>query len=313
MRKLLVFMSLGILIPLHAMEELKEEQPSSYTRETLLDFLPRELRLELGHYLDQPLEEILNPSSVESVAWNPTDDNQIAVGLEQNCLIWDRTTKKELHKLGGISWVRIVAWSPDGTMLATGSNDNYIRLWDPKEGNFLAKLIGHTTPPVTIRWTRNSAKIISASQDGSIRVWDADQEKPLHTTNRPFSKLEAWHSVDKNLTAFAGKNGVVKIKNLETKQILHTLKEHTGPVKAIAWSPHGTFIATGGSDQKICIWDTSTGHLIWTFHLASQITSLDWNYKSTMLASGSKDKYLRIWDMRRLEEFSRLLRIKQNR
>ena len=72
------------------------------------------------------------------------------------------------HKDG----VLTVCFSSDGTTLASGSDDNSIRLWDVKTGEYKAKLDGHNNAIFIVCFSPDGTTLASCSRDNSIRLWD---------------------------------------------------------------------------------------------------------------------------------------------
>ena len=75
--------------------------------------------------------------------------------------------------------VRCVAWSHDGTRLATASNDGTPRVWSAADGELIAELTGHMGLVTHVAWSPDGARIATASSDYKARVWDAADGKKL--------------------------------------------------------------------------------------------------------------------------------------
>ncbi len=74
---------------------------------------------------------------------------------------------------GHASSIRSVAWSPNGSRIATGSNGGVIRLWSPADGACALALGGHLGHVHDLRWSPDSYKLAAACGDGTVRIFDA--------------------------------------------------------------------------------------------------------------------------------------------
>ena len=77
--------------------------------------------------------------------------------------------------------IRSLAFSPDGQVLASGSEDAVVRFWDAQTGSLLQELSGHTAPVRVVAFTPDGKQLASASEDETLKIWDVVTGKLLHT------------------------------------------------------------------------------------------------------------------------------------
>jgi len=87
--------------------------------------------------------------------------------------VWDASTGGELKELKIHNrFISSVAFSSNGTFIASGSSDNSVRVWDASTGVELKELKGHTGYISSVEFSRDGTRIVSGSNDNSVRVWD---------------------------------------------------------------------------------------------------------------------------------------------
>ncbi len=197
------------------------------------------------------------------------------------------------HK--GMIWQ--LAWSPDGTRLASGSRDKTIRIWDGHTDQLLYTLKGHTDYVYCVAWSPDGTRLVSGSHDKTIRIWDGHSGLLLHTlaihTNQVYSV--AWSPDGTHLASGSGDN-TVRIWDGYSGLLLHTLTDHTDSVYSVAWSPDGTLLASGSQDNSVCIWDAHSARLLYTLEEHTNfVYSVAWSPDGTHLASGSGDHTIYLW------------------
>jgi len=143
--------------------------------------------------------------------------------------------------------VRALAWSPEGTHLASAGDDGQIRIWNPNTGTHTT----HTDPTHwanALAWSPDSTHLASAGDDGQIRIWNPDTS--THTTLPGHTGAVfalAW-SPDGTRIASASYDGTVLVHDLESS--LPT-RLRLMPLTSLAWSAAG--IAVGGTSGVVIL------------------------------------------------------------
>ncbi|KAG8795782.1 hypothetical protein FRC12_009789 [Ceratobasidium sp. 428] len=197
-------------------------------------------------------------------------------------------------------FVRSVAYSPDGRMIASGSDDMTIRVWDTTTGvAAIEPLEGHKDAISSVTFSHDGRLIISGSSDKTIRLWDVRTGRSAATPiDVGAYVMSVAVSPDGSKIVGGGEGGTMKMYDAAAGTMLCKHTGHTDNVNSVAFSPDGRCIASGSDDMTIRIWDAATsssigdplqGHTGW-------IRSVVFSPDSRYIASGSDDKTIRIWD-----------------
>ncbi|MBD2057508.1 NACHT domain-containing protein [Oculatella sp. FACHB-28] len=199
---------------------------------------------------------------------------------------------------GHLSRVWTIAFSPDGQMLASGSDDQ-IRLWNVRDGTCLAVLQGHTGGVTSVSFSPNGQILASGSEDSSIRLWSIDHGTTLKTLQGHAHWVRAVaFSPDGQTLASSSDDRTVRLWEVKTGTCRRTLQGHTGWVTSLSFSPNGQMLASSSEDASVRLWSVQDGTC---FTLLQGHSSCVWevafNPNGQTLASGSADRSARLWDV----------------
>ncbi|KAG8946138.1 hypothetical protein FRC03_001473 [Tulasnella sp. 419] len=194
--------------------------------------------------------------------------------------------------------INSVCLSPDGTKIASGSNDQTVRVWDSTTGAHIRTLEGHSSWVNFVCFSPDGTKIASGSDDKTVQVWDSATGAHIGTLKgHSHGVSSVWFSPDGTKIASGSYDETVQVWDSTTGAHIKTLKGHSKWVLSVCFSPDGTKIASGSYDQTVQVWDSTTGAHIRTLKGHSNtVNSVCFSPDGTKIASGSDDNTVRVWD-----------------
>ncbi|KAH7464215.1 Vegetative incompatibility protein [Fusarium oxysporum f. sp. matthiolae] len=205
---------------------------------------------------------------------------------------------------GHTSLVMSVVFSNDGKLIASGSYDKTVKIWDVATGEEERTLEGHTRWVTSVVFSNDGKLIASGSYDKTVKIWDVatgEEERTLEGhTNLVTSVV---FSNDGKLIASGSYDKTVKIWDVATGEEKLTLEGHTRWVTSVVFSNDGKLIASGSHDRLVKIWDVATGEEKLTLEgHTSSVSSVVFSNNGKLIASGSHDALVKIWDVATGEE-----------
>ena len=220
--------------------------------------------------------------------------DKIAIGKREGTIqLWDVATRKKLSTLRGHvdlplqplnkpvhplfkkNWVLAVAFSPDGTRLASGSTDTTVRLWDTAGDGDWMTLQKHTGPTNVLAFSPDGKMLASGSTDKTVQLWDTTTGDPLATLTGHINGITALAFSPDGQTLVSGStDGTIRFWRTATGAPVDTLiTGHTHSIKAATFFEDSSTLVSAAFNGEITFWDVETSQ------------------KSTVQNSGHRDWY----------------------
>jgi RNA polymerase sigma factor (sigma-70 family) len=256
---------------------------------------------------------ILSPRGDVVASWGHDDDM---------IRLWDTATGKERRTLGKFpngtkrsQFLIEVEFSPDGRLLAVGTRDGTVSVWDVDAGVERQQLKGLAWQVFCVAFSRDGQKIAAGTGRGSptIALWDVKTGKRL----ADFSSTErvdrlAFSPDDKMLASASWTGSAPRLWDATTGRLIRPLEVAPG-LYDIAFSPNGKWVAGAGEDkdQKVHVWEVITGLEVRSFpgHIGA-VMSIAFAPDGRALVSGGVDSSILLWDFTGRMEDGRLQAVK---
>ena len=195
--------------------------------------------------------------------------------------------------------VTAIALSPNGKILASGSMNGSIQLWNIATGSKIRTLQGHSDRIESVAFSPDGKTLASGSNDETIKLWNVATGTEIGSVQGSFFSVYSVTFSPNGKTLVSGSSdGTIKLWDVSTTKEILTLLGHTAKVSAVAFSPDGKILASGSDDRIIKLWNVATAGEILTFDGHSdRVGSVAFSPDGRILASGSSDKTIKLWNV----------------
>ena len=267
---------------------------------------------ELGKILDQMIENAtnrryqtavevltqLNPEAAIKLTIPQTITKSVKPAANPNLPQQQTHNWQCIHTLTGHkNLISSVAFSPNGEVIASGSDDKTIKLWQVQDGQEIVTLAGHANSVHTVVFSPDGKILASSSHDKTIKLWRMKDAQEIRTLSGHINSVYGLaFSPDGETVASSSWDKTIKLWRVKDGQEIRTFSGHINLVYCVAFSPDGETLASSSWDRTIKIWRVKDGKLIRTLTGHTDcVRCVAFSPNGEFLASGSHDNTIKIW------------------
>lgn len=236
---------------------------------------------------------------ITAVRIHPDGQLVAAAGDDHVIRLWDLTSGMLTRQLSGHhDWIRALAFSPDGKTLVSSGNDRRLLMWDVETGQLLKTLATHDHAIDAVVFSHSGLWVATAGFESNLclinTLGQADRVD-LECTCRDIRALAI--SADDRYLAAGGRDGVIRIWDLQSRQLVREFRAHQQRIRAISFVQDSTQIISGGEDRMVRIWNWQTDdQSVELPRLPCKIMAMV-PCGPQILATAGSDNTIRLWDL----------------
>jgi WD40 repeat protein len=192
--------------------------------------------------------------------------------------------------------VNAIAFSPDGQLLASASDDHTVKLWRVSDGALLGTLRGHFEEVNCVAFSHNGEMLASGSMDRTIKLWNVADQSLIRTMGgNEFILGVAFSPDDQQLTSGGGySTNEIKVWRLSDGENISITHDQLGSTNSVAYSPDGQFLATGKANSVATLTNFSSWNVQWLGHDGA-VNFVAFSPDGENLATASDDQSAGVW------------------
>ncbi|MBN2146646.1 MAG: hypothetical protein JW726_04620 [Anaerolineales bacterium] len=197
--------------------------------------------------------------------------------------------------------VRVVAFSPDGRRVVSGSADGEMRVWDAANGVEVA-CMSHSHNVDAVAFSPDGRWVVSASSwDGTVRVWETTSGTELVRMSHDYDVRAVAFSPDGRWVVSGSGDGTARVWDVASGEEVSRM-QHDDAVYSVEFSPDGHQVVSGSWDGTARVWEAASGEEVSRMQHDFWVLDVSFSSDGRWVVSGSADNTARVWDASSGEE-----------